>query len=120
MVYDNKPSHAGGQWHCPFPKEWVERMKRAAKCCEKLSAEYIEAAIDREVYNYRLPPGDFLEEEQDARGLPLSWCKDYDERHKDWPNCCIAIYDYSTMPDIVVTNGYDDWEYKVKRRVLTA
>ena len=118
MVYDNKPSYGDGQWHCPFPKEWVERKKRAAKCCEQLSAEYIEAAIDREVYSYKVPPGNFLEEEQDARGLPMSWCKDYDERHKDWPICCTAIYDYSTIPEVVVTNGADDWPYLSQTKTI--
>lgn len=120
MIYDRKPCYGDGQWHCPFPPEWVERMARAAKCCKQLPAEYIESAIYGEVYSYRVPPGDFLKEEQDARGLPLSWCNDYDERHKDWPNCCIAIYDYRTIPDVIVTNGDTDWAYKVKSLVLTA
>jgi len=114
MIYDKKPCYGDGQWHCPFPKEWVERMKQAANCCKQLSAEYIEAAIDREVYSYRVPPGDFLEEPQDARGLPVGYGDGLGR------NVSCDIYDYDSMPDIIVTNGYDDWAYKVKKRVLTA
>jgi hypothetical protein len=53
----------------------------------------------------------FLDEPQDARGLPLSWCLEYEERHKNWPRCCVATYDYSSIPDVAVTNGNDDWGY---------
>ena len=114
MIYDKKPCYGDGRWHCPFPKKWVERMKRAAKCCEQLSAEYIGAAITREVYCYRVTPGDFLDEPQDARGLPVGYGDGLGR------NVSCDIYDYDSIPDVVVTNGHDDWAYKVKSRVLTA
>lgn len=120
MIYDRKPSYGDGQWHCPFPKEWVERMKHAAKYCKRLTAEYIEASINGEVYNYKLSPWDFLDEPQDARGLPLWWCAEEERRHRYWPNCCIAIYDYDTVPDIIITDGYDDWTLKIWEPLMTA
>lgn len=120
MIYDRKPCYGDGQWHCPFPPEWVDRMARAAKCCKQLPAEYIESAIDSEVYSYRVPPGDFLKEEQDARGLPLSWCREYEARHEGWPECCVATYNYDTLPEIEVTNGENDWPLIVHIKILTA
>ena len=118
MVYDKNPRTYGdgldGVWHCPFPREWVERMKHAAKVCEHLTAAQIASTYQREVSNYRVPPGDFLEGPQDARGLPVGYgdglCR----------NVSCDIYDYDSIPDVVVTNGHDDWAYKVKSRVLTA
>ena len=120
MVYDKKPCYGDGQWHCPFPRAWVERMKHAAKVSQGMTVEQIEAAYSREVTHYRLPPGDFLDEPQDARGLPLSYCREEERRYRNHPTCCTAIYDYCFVPDIVVTNGEDDYAYKVKDRVLTA
>ena len=116
VVYDTKPCYGDGQWHCPFPREWVERMRRAAKYCWPLTTEQMEAAyrrIDSGAY-YVVPPGDFLEEPQDARGLPLSY-----GNGRDVPKCC-AIYDYDSIPDVVVTNGHDDWPLALTARVLTA
>ena len=95
-------------------------MKRAVKHCESLSAECIERAIDNEWMSYRLPSGDFLSEAQDARGLPLSWCKKEEKRFKNWPKCCTSIYDYNSLPDIVATNGHDDWPLDMPGRLLTA
>ena len=109
MIYVHERRSVGdGRWHCPFPPEWVERMKRAAKACKHLTAKNIEA------------PEDFLSEEQDARGLPLSYCRKEAERYKDWPECCIAIYDYDSIPEIVITNGYDDWPMVRRGTVLHA
>ena len=124
MIYTSQYRHyndgCDGQWHCPFTPAWVEMMKQAAKHCESLSPEYIERTLANAVYHYRIPPGDFLSEPQDARGLPLSWCQEYEQRHRNWPNCCVAIYDYDTVPDMVVTNGEEDWTYNSRYRVLTA
>ena len=115
MVYDKNPKTYGdGQWHCPFPREWVERMKHAARVCQGLTSEQIEAAYSREVTHYRLPPGDFLEEPQDTRGLPVGYGDGLGR------NVSCDIYDYDSIPDVVVTNGHDDRAYKVKSRVLTA
>ncbi len=124
MVYDKNPRTYGdgldGVWHCPFQREWVERMKYAAKVCQGLTVEQIEAAYSREVTHYRLPPGDFLDEQQDARGLPLSWCEEEERRYRKLPNCCTAIYNYDSVPEVVVTNGEDDWMFVQHGRVMTA
>ena len=111
-----------GEWHCPFPKEWVEWMKHAAKVCESLTAEQVAAALRRidNGYYYEVPPGDFLSEEQDTRGLPLSWCIEEERRYSRHPTCCTAIYDYDSIPELVVTDGNDDWPLTSRARVLTA
>jgi len=119
MKYDGRRPE-NGWWNCPFSREWVERMKRAAKVCERLTDEQVEAALTRTEIHYVLPPGDFLSEEQDVRGLPISWCREYDARHEGWPECCTAIYDYDSIPEMVVTNGNDDWPMVLHERVLTA
>ena len=95
-------------------------MKQAAKHCESLSPEYIERTLANAVYHYRIPPGDFLSEPQDPRGLPLSWCEREKRNYRHRPDCCTAIYDYSSIPDIVVTNGHKDWPYDSHNKVLTA
>ncbi len=108
MKYDGrKPGN--GWWNCPFSPEWVERMKRAAKVCERLATEHVEE-----------PSLKFLDEEQDERGLPMSLCREYEARHEGRPECCTAIYDYDSIPEIVVTNGEDDWPLVLHERVLTA
>ena len=109
-----------GWWNCPYPPEWVERMKRSAKVCEPLTAEQVESAIKNAKLRFKLPPGDFLSEEQDVRGLPLSWCREYEARHEGWPDCCTAIFDYESIHEMVVTNGEDDWPLVLHARVLTA
>ena len=118
MIYDSG-TPGDGVWHCPFPPEWVERMRRAAKHCEMLSAEHIEAAVNNALV-YVVPPGDFLDEEQDARGLPMSYCIREQERHRRFPTCCTAIYDYDSIPELVVTNGEDDWPLDKRGKVLNA
>lgn len=119
MEYNGR-NPGNGWWNCPFSPEWVERMKRAAKMCERLNAEQVEAVLARTDVHYVLPQGDFLSEEQDARGLPLSWCREYDARHEGWPKCCVATYDYDTLPEIEVTNGEDDWPLVYRGGVMTA
>lgn len=119
MVY-SRGTPGDGVWHCPFTKEWVALMKRAAKHCEMLSAEYVELTLSSEWMLYRLPPGDFLSEAQDARGLPLSWCRREERKFGHVPECCTAIYDYDSLPDVVVSNGEEDWPLRLLGRVLTA
>lgn len=120
MIYSKNPCYGDGQWHCPFSEEWVRTMKRAAFRCKFLTKEQIESTLIRDVYQYRVPTGDFLEEEQDVRGLPLSWCKEEEMRFMNHPTSCTTIYDYDTIPDVVVTNGMVEYEYKTRNQVLTA
>ena len=95
-------------------------MKRAAEVCKRLTAEHVEAVLTRTEVHFELPSGDFLSEEQDERGLPLSWCREYEARHEGWPDCCIATYDYDSIPEIVVTNGEDDWPLRQREKILTS
>lgn len=121
MIYDRgKPGD--GVWHCPFSKEWVERMKRAAKHCEPLTESQIEMSLYRidNGYYYELPPGDFLSEPQDSRGLPLSFCRREEEQFAKRKISCIDIYDYCTIPELVITDGYDDWPLVRRWQVMTA
>ena len=94
-------------------------MRHAAKVCEQLTAEDIEA-FDQGNVRYRLPPWDILEEPQDARGLPESWCKKETERFSRRKGSCIDTYDYFSIPEMVITNGYDDWPFHPRRKVLQA
>ena len=119
MQYDGRRP-GNGWWNCPFSPEWVERMKRAVRVCERLTAEQVEAALTRTEIHYVLPPGDFLSEEQDVRGLPLSWCREYEKRHEGRTECCEATYDYGSIPEMVVNDGEDDWPMVLHERVLTA
>ena len=113
MIY-SKGTPGNGVWHCPFSPEWVEKMRRAAKHCETLSAEYIERCINNEEYIYQVPQGDFLSTPQDSRGVPIGYDNSYQK-----PISC-EIYDYSTIPDIVVTNGREDWPLCVRGKMLMA
>ena len=119
MEYDGRRP-GNGWWNCPFSPAWVARMKLAAKVCKRLTAEQVEAALARLDLRYVLPPGDFLSEELDARGLPLSWCREYEAKHEGWPDCCTEICDYKNFYEMVVTNGEDDWPLELHRRVPTA
>ena len=122
MVYDGCQNRGDGEWHCPFSIDWVERKKQAAKICGHISAQQIEAACMRigSGEYYQLPPGDFLSEPQDARGLPLSYCREEERRDRNHPTCCTAIYDYDSVPDMVISNGHDDWPLRVWEPVLRA
>lgn len=95
-------------------------MKRAVRACEGLTAEQVEAALTRTELHYVVPPGDFLKEKQDVRGLPRSWCCEYEKRHEGWPECCMATYDYDSIPEMAVNDGEDDWPMVLHERVLTA
>lgn len=121
MVFDReRHAHCDGEWHCPFSREWLLKMKRAARACERLTHKRVETTLENAHLYYQLPPWDFLSEPQDERGLPLSWCREYEARHKGWAECCTAIYDYDSIPEVVVTNGEDDWPMVIHERVLTA
>jgi hypothetical protein len=138
MVYDRtKRNYGDEQWHCPFSREWVERMKRAASHCRELTANqietclesewsassYIELTADRlesEWFYYELPPAEFLSEAQDVRGLPLSWCDRERRRFSNIPDGCTAVYDYDSVPEVVLTDGHNDWVYVGRGVVLTA
>ena len=58
--------------------------------------------------NYMRPHLDFLSEPQDARGLPLSLNND----EEYYQGCCVT-YDYASIPDVVISNGYNDWPLKI-------
>jgi hypothetical protein len=119
MIY-SRGTPGNGVWHCPFPPEWVERMKTAAKHCENVTEAQVVATLNNEALHYVVPPGDFLSEPQDARGLPFSWCRKEEYKYRKHPKCCTAIYDYDTTPEVVVTDGYDDWELRMTYKTLTA
>lgn len=119
MIY-SKGTPGNGEWHCPFEREWLERMKQAAKHCENVTEAMVEATLNHVSIGYVLPKGDFLSEPQDARGLPLSWCIEERRRFRNWPDSCVSIYDYDTIPELVVTNGNEDWDFNSHYRVLTA
>ena len=108
MIYDSVQS-GDGVWHCPYPEQWVERMKRAAKRCEKVNSDV--EAEDTE---------SFLIEPQDVRGLPLSYCEEEERRYSRLASFGTAIYDYASIPDCIITNGEDDWPLKIWNTVQTA
>ena len=91
-------------------------MSRAAKICEGLSAVYIESCNDREedFVSYRVPAGDFLSVPQEANGLPPWMQNDGSAR------VCCDIYDYDGVPDVVISNGHDDWPLVRWESVLRA
>lgn len=110
MIYE-KLRRGDGYWCCPFPQEWVEMMARAAKKCAVFTAEEEESLADQL---------DFLGEPQDARGLPYWYCRQEEERYKNNPNCCTSIYDYDSIPEVIVTNGHDDWPLDLWGSLLQA
>ena len=115
MIFDGRPNNGrDGQWHCPFPPEWVEQMRKAVKYCEHLSAEYIARRISNEEYIYQIPDGDFLSEPQDSRGVPIGYDNGYQKPISR------EIYDYSTIPNVVVTDGREDWLLCLKGTMLMA
>lgn len=95
-------------------------MAKAAKHCESVTEAHVEATLNHVTMGYVLPQGDFLSEPQDARGLPLSFCNREALRHRNYPEGCTAIYDYDSIPEMVITNGYDDWPLVRPDRVLHA
>ena len=116
MIY-SKGTPGDGVWHCPFSPEWVERMRRAAKHCEKLSAEYISRCISNEEYIYPITHNDYFNQPQDGRGLPVWYNEDIIVSRL--PVSC-DIYNYESIPDVVVTDGYNDWPLCLRGSVLMA
>ena len=95
-------------------------MARAAKICEILTAEQIEAS-DKSYPIYKANPIDFLDGPQDVRGLPAWYCAEEEQRFRHHPTSCCSIYDYNTVPDMVITNGREDWPLRIwGRRVVNA
>lgn len=92
-------------------------MRRAVKHCETLSAEYIARCISNDEYIYQVPPVDFLSQPQDRRGLPV--CYNGDIIISRLRIRC-DVYDYDSIPEIVVTNGREDWQLCVRGSVLMA
>ena len=120
MIYSKRPHRdSEGEWHCPKSPEWIKKMRHAVKVCKQLTEADIEAFLNGKI-NYHLPPMDVLDESQDARGLPESWCKKEAERFSRRIGSCIDTYDYFSIPEMVITDGYDDWPMKTKGRVLQA
>ena len=114
MVYDRREARwCDGEWHCPFPKDWVERMKQSAVACRTISAKHIDMVLNGLDLNFKIPTGEWLSEPQDARGLPISYFKDETEK-------CIAIYDYSSIPEVVITDGHNDWPLSIWEPIHTA
>ena len=64
--------------------------------------------------NRQEPVLDFLAGQQDERGLPEWWCEQEEERLSTHHTCCTAIYDYDSIPDVVVTNGESDWPLELR------
>jgi len=113
MIYDNEKHRTALEWHCPFGKVWLQRARRAAKICRYMTADEIDAADRRlkSAHYLRLPPGKFLEEPQAPNGLPLSW---YNKDKCERIPC--DVYDYDSLPEIVITNGLDDWPLRNWKR----
>ena len=84
-------------------------MKKAVDYCQ------LHKVIDDD----RKEPYKFLEEEQDARGLPLSYCIEEEKRFNQQPIPRPAIYDYCTIPEVVATNGDYDWPVRFWEKLET-
>ena len=95
MIYEKNrqsPLYADEEWHCPFTPEWVAKMRHAVAVCRKMVED------DQRDSGYE---EDFLSHPQNSRGLPIDYEDNLHSR--------IAVWDYESIPDIVVTNGSDDW-----------
>ena len=101
-----------------IPREGNVRCATRYRFVNNLTEADIEAFLKGT--NYRLPRYDVLGEPQDARGLPESWCKKEAERFSRRIGSCIDTYDYFSIPEMVITDGYDDWPMKSRGRVLQA
>ena len=107
MRYDRGPSRGDGVWHCPFDEEWIADMK---KLVNKSKRKRIKR---KDTGRTQL---ECLSEPQDSRGLPLSYCVEEEKRFNQHPIPRPAIYDYSTIPEIVATNGLYDWPVRFWER----
>ena len=110
MIYDDSEApYPDGVWHCPFSEEWVEKTKKVVSLClgHKVMVDYYE------------PSYEFLSEPQDARGLPMSYCIEEEKRFNQRPIPRPSIYDYSTIPEVVSTDGDDDWPVRFWQKLET-
>ena len=120
MIYSSSTRNYGdGQWHCPYSKEWIKRMRKIVRHCKRLTEQQLDAMFNGSIHMVPVP-GEYLNEPQDPRGLPLSWVEEEECRYKNHPTSCTAIYDYCTIPEVVITNGEDDWPLARRRVVITA
>jgi hypothetical protein len=88
-------------------------MRQAAAVCKEMAEEQIERRLfstEQEETQKEY----FLSIPQDERGLP----EGYINRLTIQISC--DIYDYDTIPDIVISNGYADWPFNQRFNVLTA
>lgn len=107
MIFSKTRNVNDGEWHCPYSREWLKQVRHTVNMC--LQNE------QRKPILYDIPNQmEFLSEPQDERGMPLSWRQDNENES------CTATYDYCTIPDVVVTNGYDDWELPHRSGRITA
>lgn len=116
MIFDRKRPSGDGVWHCPFTQEWLDCMKNAQQKCKKKN---IKRKCAKDQFHLSC-----LKEPQDARGLPMSYCEEQNKKEEEqhWRNyhtSCNATYNYSTIPDIVATNGEDDWPFRVREKLIT-
>lgn len=114
MVFDRHERKFAwdGEWHCPFTLEWVEQMKKAVDYCNLYKVKPDYEFLSESYY-------EFLSEPQDARGLPLSYCIKEERRFNRHPVPRPAIYDYCMVPEIVATNGYNDWPVRLWEKIET-
>lgn len=118
MIYDRKPhTYSDGQWHCPFNSEWVERMRRVAAVCKKMDGKQLEKRLWGTTKKEDTRKENFLSNQQDERGLPVCYNEDIIISRL---RIRCDVYDYSTIPDVVVTNGQEDWPLCVRWSVLMA
>lgn len=102
MIYDKNrqsPIHPDGAWHCPFTPEWVAKMQHAVAVCRNMVKD------EKQESGYE---EHFLSQPQDSRGLPVGYGEDKES--------CVRLdtWDYRTIPEIVVTNGHDDWPLRYR------
>ena len=97
MIYDKRrqsPLHPDGAWHCPFTPEWVAKMRHAVAVCRNMVKDEQQDSGYEE---------NFLSQPQDSRGLPV----DYDDNLNS--DVRLDTWDYRTIPEVVITNGKEDW-----------
>lgn len=111
MRYDGSRASGDGVWHCPFTEEWVADIRKLVKACER---KKIKKILRREHYELEC-----LSEPQDSRGLPLSYCIEEEKRFNQRPIPKPSIYDYRTIPEVVATNGDDDWPVRFWQKFET-
>ena len=94
-------------------------MRKIVRHCKRLTEQQLDAMFNGSIHMVPVP-GEYLNEPQDPRGLPMSWVEEEERRYSHHPTCCNAIYDYSTIPEVVITNGEDEWPLARRRVAVTA